>query len=90
MESKDYLVTPNPTDIVQALALAQDTRYSGQNISSTGTLYVRESATAPGPSDRFFKIEAGSFFALRPTGTGIWFWTDDPSGSIPIVIGEAA
>ena len=90
MESLDYLVTAIPIDIIAALALAQNTRYSGQNISNTGTLYVRESATAPAPSDRSFKIEAGSYFALRPKGLGIWFWTDDPSGGIPIVIGEAA
>ena len=76
----DFDATQNPVDIVVAVGLAQDTIYSGQNVSGTATLYVREAATIPAVTDRAFRVESGGRFTLRPRGAPIWFWTDESAG----------
>ena len=78
-----------PVDIVAALGLAQDTRYSGQNVSQTSTLFVREAAAAPAVTDRAFRIQSDGQFTLRPRGAPIWLWTDEADGC-PVIVGEAA
>ena len=87
--TREIIVTHDPTEILSALSLDLSVVHNAQNVSNTGTLYVRESATAPAPSDRSFRIEAGGFFSFRFSDMGIWLWTDDPGGSIPIVLSEA-
>ena len=73
----DFDATPVPVDIVAALGLAQDVLYSGQNVSNTSTLYVREAATIPAVTDRAFRVESGGRFTLRPSGSSVWLWTDE-------------
>ena len=85
----DFDATPVPVDVVAALGLTQDTRYSGQNVSGTATLFVREAAAAPAVTDRAFRIQSDGQFTLRPRGAPIWLWTDEPSGC-PVIVGEAA
>ena len=81
----DFDATPVPADIVAALGLAQDTLYSGQNVSGTATLFVREAASAPAVTDRAFRIQSDGQFTLRPRGEAIFFWTDEADGCAVIV-----
>ena len=73
----DFDATRAPTDIVAALSLAQGTRYTGQNVSGTATLFVREATAAPAVTERAFRVESGGQFTIRPSGSPIWLWTDD-------------
>ena len=81
----DFDAAPVPVDVVAALGLAQDVLYSGQNVSGTATLYVRESATVPAVTDRAFRVESGGQFSLRPRGAPIWFGTDEGDGCAAIL-----
>ena len=85
----DFDATLVPADIVAALSLTQDVRYSGQNLSNTASLFVREVASVPAVSDRAFRVQSGGEFTLRPGGEPIWVWTDDPDGCA-VIVGEAA
>ena len=85
----DFDATPVPVDVVLALGLIQDTRYSGQNVSGTATLYVREAASAPAVTDRGFRVESGGQFTLRPSGEPVWLWTDEADGCT-VIVGVAA
>ena len=85
----DFDATPVPADIVAALGLIQGTRYSGQNVSGTATLFVREAASAPAVTDRAFRVESGGQFTLRPSGGPVWLWTDEADGCA-VIIAEAA
>ncbi len=89
MASMDFDATGVPTDIVDALGLTSGTRYTGQNVSTTATLFVREAAAMPTMHARAFKVEAGSPFTLKPEGIPLWVWTDDPNGC-PLVLDNAA
>ncbi len=89
MASKDFDATGVPVDIVDALSLEPNTLYTGQNVSTTATLFVREAAAMPSTSARAFKVEAGSPFTLKFQGTPLWFWTDDANGC-PVVLDNAA
>ena len=84
----DFDTTSIPTDVVSALGLSTGTRYTGQNISTTGTLFVRETATMPDTSDRGFKVEPGGNFTIKPDAP-VWLWTDDPLGC-PVIFDESA
>ena len=85
----DFDVTLVPADIVAALSLTQDVRYSGQNLSGTASLFVREVASVPAVSDRAFRVQSGGEFTLRPSGEPIWVWTDEEDGCA-VIVGEAA
>ena len=85
----DFDATLVPADIVAALSLTQDTRYSGQNLSNTASLFVREVASVPAVSDRAFRVQGGGEFTLRPGGEPIWVWTDEADGCA-VIVGEAA
>ena len=89
MASQDFDATGAPADIVAGLSLAEGTRYQGQNVSTTATLRIRESVTAPAADARAIRIEAGGSFTLGPDGTnGIWLWTDE-TGGCPVIITDA-
>ena len=81
----DFDATVIPADVVVALSLAQGVLYSGQNVSGTSTLYVREQVAAPDLTDRAFRVESGGRFTLRPSGEPIWAWTDELAGCAVIV-----
>ena len=81
----DFDASVIPVDVVAALGLAQDVLYSGQNVSNTSTLFVREAATAPAVTDRAFRVESGGRFTLRPSGEPIWAWTDEADGCAAIL-----
>ena len=85
----DFDATGTPSDIVAALSLAQGTRYSGQNVSNTATLFVREAASAPAVTDRAFRVQSGGEFTLRPAGGPVWLWTDEADGCA-VIVAEAA
>ena len=85
----DFDATLVPADIVAALSLTQDVRYSGQNLSNTASLFVREVASVPAVSDRAFRVQSGGEFTLRPSGEPIWVWTDEADGCA-VIVGEAA
>ena len=74
----DFDATPVPADVVAALGLTQGTRYSGQNVSGTATLFVREAASAPAVTDRAFRVDGP-----------VWLWTDEADGCA-VIIAEAA
>ena len=85
----DFDATQTPVDVVSALGLEAGTTYSGQNVSNTSTLFVREVATVPDITDRAFRIEAGSSFRIRPDGRlSIWIWTDESAGC-PVILGDS-
>ena len=88
MASQDFDATGTPTNVVSALSLASGTRYTGQNVSTTGTLFVRESASMPNTTDRAFKVEAGGNFTFK-VDVALWLWTDDDAGC-PVILDEAA
>lgn len=89
MAAMDFDATNVPTDVVAALGLIAGTRYTGQNVSTTATLFVRETATAPAPGARAFRVEAGGNFTLKPDQSlPMFLWTDDPAGC-PILLDEA-
>lgn len=89
MPSLDFDATDTPQDVVAALSLTSGTRYTGQNVSTIATLFVREVSAMPTVQDRAFKVESGGNFTITPDGTSIWFWTDDPDGC-PVVLDDAA
>ena len=84
----DFDATLVPADIVAALSLTQDVRYTCQNLSGTATLFVREAGSVPSITDRAFRVESSGEFTLRPSGDPIFLWTDDPSGC-PLILGVA-
>ena len=85
MPALDFDATAVPADIVAALSLADGTRYFVQHVGTVGTLKFRETAVAPAPAARGFKIEAGGVGRVKPDGTPIWFWTDGPG--VPVILG---
>ena len=89
MPSQDFDADQAPRNIAHVLSLSNRTRYTCQNVSGLATLFFRESAATPPASDRAFRIEPGGYFTLEPTGSPLWFWTDDPAGC-PVVVTEAA
>ena len=84
----DFDASTVPVDIVASAGLAQDTIYSGQNVSGTATLFVREAAAAPAVTDRAFRIQSDGQFTLRPRGAAIWVWTDEADGC-RVILAEA-
>ena len=82
MAAIDFDLTAVPLDLVASLPSGMT--FACQNISTTATVFVRESAAVPGPSDRAFRIEAVGNFNVKNTGTPIWAWTDDPAGAAVI------
>ena len=89
MASQDFDATRVPADIVAGLGLAVGKTYSCQNVSTINTLLIRESANAPDPSARAFKVESGGQFTIEPTANRpIWVWADDDAGC-PVIITEA-
>ena len=89
MPAVDFNATGTPTDIVAALSLSQGERYTGQNVSNTATLFVREATAAPAVTDRAFRVQSGGTFTLRPSGEPVWLWTDEADGC-PVILAEAA
>ena len=85
----DFDATGTPADIVAALSLAQGERHTGQNVSNTATLFVREATAAPAVTDRAFRVESGGQFTLRPSGEPVWLWTDEADGCA-VILAEAA
>ena len=85
----DFDATLVPADIVAALSLAQGERYVAQNVSTTGTLFIREQLAAPAVTDRAFRVESGGQFTIRPSGEPVWLWTDEADGCA-VIVGEAA
>ena len=78
MVSRDFNATEQPTDIVADLSLAVGTAYSGQNISTISTLFVREAVAMPDATAPAFRVESGSAFQIKPEpGQGVWLWTDE-------------
>ena len=88
MPAQDFNVTSIPVDIVAALGLIAGKSYTGQNVSTTASLFVRPSIAAPSVSDRHFHITSGEHFTIRPDATPIWCWTNDSSGC-PVIVDEA-
>ena len=89
MPSLDFDATRQPTDIVAALALTRGTIYTLQNVATFATLRVREVAAMPTGGERAHRIESGGYFSMRPQGTPIWIWTDDPGGA-GVIVTESA
>ena len=90
MASRDFDATTSSQDLVAALGLVAGTVYTGQNVSTTATLFVREAAAVPVPTARAFRIEAGGHFTINPRAGGpIWLWTDDPGGC-PVLVDQAS
>ena len=86
MPSRDFNATGTPQSIAAALGLASGQEYVGQNVSTTATLFARETNTAPAPNDRAHRHEAGGFFYFTPGGSSdLWLWTDDVDGCAVIV-----
>ena len=84
----DFDATGSPADVVSVTGLVQGTRYTGQNLSTVATLFVREQAAQPSVTDRAFRVESGGNFTLKPSGTPIWAWTD--GGTCPVIMAESA
>ncbi|MCY4500150.1 MAG: hypothetical protein OXE57_01110 [Alphaproteobacteria bacterium] len=87
MPTLDFDATMVPQDLVAVAGLTQGVSYSGQNISTTATLFSREAINAPTPGARAWRVEAGGAFTLKPMGAPIWLWTDDERGC-PVVLAE--
>ena len=85
----DYDAGSDPTDIVAGASLTQGTRYTCQNVGTVATLYARIATAQPAVTDRAFRIAAGGEFTIRPSGTPVWVWTDDPNGC-PLTLAEVA
>ena len=88
MAAVDFDATATPQDVVAAVGLMRGRAYTAQNASTVATVYVREAATAPAPTGRAFRVEAGGNFTVKPTGSPIWCWTDDPAGC-PVILAES-
>ena len=89
MPAMDFDATATPVDIVVDLNLQVGTTYSGQNVSTTATLFTRPSASPAAVGDRAFRVEAGGVFTLTPeSGVSVWVWSDDPAGC-PVIVDEA-
>ena len=88
MPALDFTATTAPADLVAGAGLTAGTRYAGQNLSTTATLFLRDAATAPALGDRAFRAEAGSPFTVKNQGSPIWVWTDEPNGC-PVILNEA-
>ena len=78
----DFDLTATPLDIAASLVAGRT--FFCQNVSTTATVFLRESATAPTMTDRGFRIQAGGGFNIKNTGTSVWLWTDDPAGAAVI------
>ena len=89
MASQDFVAGSVPTDIVAGLSLTQGTRYTAQNLSQGGTLFVRQAATAPAATGAGHRIEPGGDFVIAPAGQAIWLWSDG-TADIPVIVTEAA
>ena len=88
MAAQDFDATMTPVDVVAALNLNTGIAYSVQNVGTGPTLFIRDSATAPSPGDRAFRVEAGGAFSIRPEANiPIYLWTDDTEGC-PVIITE--
>ena len=67
------------TAVPAALTLQPGAVYDGQNVSNTGTLFVREATSIPAVTDRGFRVESGGHFEVAgpwPGTADIWLWTD--------------
>ena len=84
----DFDATQTPVDVVAALGLTQGTRYTGQNVSGTATLFAREATAPPAVTDRAFRVESAGQFTIRPSGPPIWCWTDESAGC-PVILGDS-
>ena len=90
MAAVDIDATATPRDLVTVAGLAVGTTYSGQNLSTTATLFIRGAATAPDAGERAFRVEAGGAFTITAeAGAGIFVWTDDAAGC-PLILDRAA
>ena len=86
MPSIDFDIGRAPVDVTPMLTTG--TTYAGQNLSTTATIFFREAATVPTLPSFGFRVEASGSFTLKPSGPGIWFWTDDAAGA-PIIVTES-
>lgn len=86
MASRNFDATTTPQDIANVLGLVDGRRYTGQNVSTTATLFARDAVAIPSVSMRAFRTESGGYFYFTPGGTtSLWLWTDDPAGCACIV-----
>ena len=89
MASRNFDATQTPRGIAAVLALADGVSYTGQNVSQTATLFLRDAAVRPAPNMRAFRHESGGFFYFTPGGAAaLWVWTDDADGC-PVIVTEA-
>lgn len=88
MAAMDFDATNVPTDVVAALSLTAGIKYTGQNVSTTATLFIREVSSQPAANARAFKMEAGANFVLEADSGPIYLWTDDDAGC-PVILNEA-
>ena len=88
MPAVDFDATASPVDMAAAVGLTQGQSYTGQNVSTVATLYVRPAAMAPAVTARAFRVEAGGSFTVKPNGSPVWCWTDDPAGC-PVILDQA-
>lgn len=89
MAAVDFDATASPVDMAAAVGLTQGRAFTGQNLSTVATLFVREAASMPAVTARAFRVEAGGTFTVKPNGSPVWCWTDDPAGC-PVILDEAA
>ena len=89
MPAQDFDATSVPVDVVAALGLAGSTTFQVQNVSTTATLFIRETSDPVTGASRSFRAEAGGLFTIKVALDPIWMWTDDPSGC-PVILDEQA
>lgn len=85
----DFDASTQPRDVVAALSLRSGMQYTCQNVDTTATLFVRETAAVPLVTARAFRIPAGGNFTLKISVDPIFLWTDDADGCA-VIVEEAA
>ena len=88
MAAIDFDATGVPTELVTGASLVQGIQYSCMNVSTRATLFLREATTPPAADARAFRVETAGVFTVKPSGVGVYVWTDDPAGC-PIILNEA-
>ena len=82
MTAVDFDVTTTPQDVFAALSLTVGISYTGQNVDTKATLFVREDTAAPLVTARAFRVESSGYFTLKGATAAdqIFLWTDDADG----------
>ena len=80
MAAVDFDATTTPQDVFAELSLTVGVSYTGQNVDTKATLFVREDSAVPAVTARAFRVESGGYFTLKIAADPIYLWTDDSDG----------